>query len=62
MSIPLPPPQGGLLHNTSLPLLRVDPEGRCAAMLVYSSHLAIVPFRTDTVLEDHDVLTPLIPR
>lgn len=26
------------------PVLRVDPQGRCAAMLVYDKYFAIIPF------------------
>ena len=55
--------QGGLLHNPSVPDLRVDPEGRCAAMLLYGAHLAILPFKhADTELEEHEPDTPLIAR
>lgn len=55
--------QGGVLHTPSLPVVRVDPEGRCAAMLLYGAHLAILPFKhTDSVLEEHEPDTPLIAR
>jgi cleavage and polyadenylation specificity factor subunit 1 len=55
--------RGGVLHSPSLPILRVDPEGRCAAMLLYGAHLAILPFKhSDSVLEEHDPDTPLIAR
>ena len=54
-SHPPPPPQGGVLHNISRPVLRVDPEGRCAVMLAYGTHLAVLPFRHDTsVLDDQE--------
>ena len=43
--------------------MRVDPEGRCAAMLLYGAHLAILPFKhADMVLEEHEPDTPLIAR
>lgn len=35
-------------------MLRVDPDGRCAALLVYGRHLVIIPFlRRDSVFEEH---------
>ena len=38
----------GHCQNTHyLPLLQVDPEGRCAALLIYGSRLVILPFRRD---------------
>ena len=56
-------PQGGVLHTPSLPVVRVDPEGRCAAMLLYGAHLAILPFKhADSVLEEHEPDTPLFAR
>ena len=30
-------------------LVRVDPEGRCACMLIYGSRLVILPFKKDTL-------------
>ena len=55
--------QGGLLQNPSLPVVRVDPEGRCAAMLLYGAHLAILPFKhADSLLEEHEQDTPIIAR
>ena len=54
--------QGGLLHNYHRPCVRIDPEGRCAAMLIYGSDLAILPFRQG---EELDVVaeptTPTVP-
>jgi cleavage and polyadenylation specificity factor subunit 1 len=53
--------RGGLLHNPSVSVVRVDPEGRCAAMLLYGAHLAILPFKhADVGLDEHDPDTPLI--
>lgn len=35
-------------------MVRVDPESRCAAMLVYGRRLVILPFRVDTMLEESE--------
>ena len=37
--------KGGRVHNFSVPFLRADPDGRCAAMLVYGRKIIILPFR-----------------
>lgn len=50
--------QSGLLHNYHRPYARVDPEGRCVAMLMYGSDLAIVPFHQG---EEIDVVEPTTP-
>ncbi|KAK2149963.1 hypothetical protein LSH36_428g00028 [Paralvinella palmiformis] len=43
---------GFIQHSCHIPYLRIDPEGRCAAMLVYRSRLVILPFRKDTLPVD----------
>ena len=50
--------QTDLLHNHHRPYARVDPEGRCVAMLMYGSDLAILPFRQG---EELDVVEPTTP-
>ena len=42
------------MHSYHRPCVRIDPEGRCAAMLIYGSDLAILPFRQG---EELDVVT-----
>lgn len=38
--------QKGVSHNIHNPLVRVDPENRCACMLIYGSFLVILPFKS----------------
>ena len=45
--------QGARLHSFQRPYLRTEPEGKCAAMFVYGTHLAVLPFRQTNILEDH---------
>ncbi|CAH3027371.1 unnamed protein product [Porites evermanni] len=37
------------------PMVRVDPERRCSVMLIYGTHLVVLPFRQEGILDDHDV-------
>jgi len=39
--------KGGRTQFVEQPLIRVDPEGRCAAMLSYGKTIVILPFRKD---------------
>lgn len=39
--------RGGFIHNDWVPAVRVDPDNRCAAMLVYGRKIVILPFRRD---------------
>lgn len=41
-------------HHT--PIVRVDPEGRCAVMLIYGRKLVVLPFKKDPSLDDGDLL------
>lgn len=47
--------QGGWTGNYELPMVRVDPEGRCAAMLAYGRKLVVLPFRRETKSDDADI-------
>ncbi|KAG0711406.1 Cleavage and polyadenylation specificity factor subunit 1 [Chionoecetes opilio] len=46
--------KGGWVQTVTLPLVRVDPEARCAAMLIYGRKIVILPFRRDLKGEDMD--------
>jgi hypothetical protein len=39
--------RSGYHHNHSVPFVRVDPDNRCAAMLVYGKKIVILPFKRD---------------
>lgn len=43
---------GAIDHAAHLPLIRVDPEGRCAGLLIYGRQLVILPFRRDFALDE----------
>lgn len=51
-----PSMKGGFFTNYCIPEVRVDPDGRCAAMLVYGTHMVILPFRRDVMVEEGDNL------
>lgn len=48
--------QGGWTQHHHIPMVRVDPEGRCAVMLVYGRKLVVLPFRRETALDDTELL------
>lgn len=49
-------PQDGFVQNVHAPRVRVDPDGRCAAMLIYGSRLVVLPFRRESLAEEHEGL------
>ncbi|RLU24961.1 hypothetical protein DMN91_003052 [Ooceraea biroi] len=46
----------GWTNHHHIPIVRVDPEGRCAVMLIYGRKLVVLPFRKDPSLDDGDLL------
>ncbi|GBP39415.1 Cleavage and polyadenylation specificity factor subunit 1 [Eumeta japonica] len=54
--------KGGWTSHPHIPWIRVDPEFRCAVMLLYGKKLAVLPFRKDVTSEEVDPLEakPLI--
>ncbi|CAG9827412.1 unnamed protein product [Diabrotica balteata] len=44
----------GWTHHHHVPLIRVDPENRCAVMTVFGRKLVVLPFRRDTSIDDSD--------
>ncbi|KAG9472914.1 hypothetical protein GDO78_016085 [Eleutherodactylus coqui] len=48
----------GFVQNVHIPKVRVDPSGRCAVMLIYGTRLVVLPFRRDTLSEEHDGQMP----
>uniref|UniRef100_A0A8C4Q1K6 Cleavage and polyadenylation specificity factor subunit 1 n=1 Tax=Eptatretus burgeri TaxID=7764 RepID=A0A8C4Q1K6_EPTBU len=42
----------GFQENLHLPRVRVDPDGRCAVMLIYGTRLVVLPFKRDSISDD----------
>ena len=51
-----PLPQDGFVQNVHTPRVRVDPDGRCPAMLIYGTRLVVLPFRRESLAEEHEGL------
>lgn len=47
--------KGNNQEHSRPPMVRVDPERRCSVMLIYGTHLVVLPFRQEGILDDHDV-------
>jgi cleavage and polyadenylation specificity factor subunit 1 len=50
----------GIGSNHKIPEIRVDPEGRCAALLIFRNTLAILPFRKDSAHDNNVTLSSYI--
>ncbi|NWY08125.1 CPSF1 factor, partial [Nothoprocta ornata] len=44
----------GFVQNVHIPKVRVDPDGRCAVMLIYGTRLVVLPFRRDSLADEHE--------
>ncbi|XP_037944960.1 cleavage and polyadenylation specificity factor subunit 1 [Teleopsis dalmanni] len=44
--------RGGWTGRYYIPMVRVDPDSRCAVMLVYGKRLVVLPFRKDNSLDE----------
>uniref|UniRef100_A0A673AJF2 Cleavage and polyadenylation specificity factor subunit 1 n=1 Tax=Sphaeramia orbicularis TaxID=375764 RepID=A0A673AJF2_9TELE len=44
----------GFVQNVHIPIVRVDPENRCAVMLIYGTKLVVLPFRKDTLADEQE--------
>lgn len=47
--------KGGWLGNYHVPILKVDPDNRCAVMVIYGRKLVVLPFRRDSSLDEIEV-------
>jgi cleavage and polyadenylation specificity factor subunit 1 len=45
--------RGGFTQFSRQPIVRSDPESRCAAILLYGKNIVILPFRKDIATDDH---------
>lgn len=55
--------KGGRTQYPQGPIIRVDPDGRCAAMLIYGRTLVIIPFRKDLgAIEETETSVPGLGR
>ena len=49
-----PEMRAGFTQFCRVPIVRSDPESRCAAVLIYSRNIVILPFRKDITSEDQE--------
>lgn len=46
--------KAGFTHHYHLPFVAVDPDGRCAAMIIYGRTIVILPFRRETNADEQE--------
>jgi hypothetical protein len=46
--------EGHAQQSTNIPIIRADPDNRCAAMLVYGQQLVVLPFRREIMVDSLD--------
>lgn len=44
----------GWTHHHHVPIVRSDPENRCAVMTVFGRKLVVLPFRRENAIDDTD--------
>lgn len=47
--------KGGWMGNYNIPIVKVDPDNRCAVMVIYGRKLVVLPFRRDSSLDEIEV-------
>lgn len=47
--------KGGWLGNYCIPIVKVDPDNRCAVMVIYGKKLVVLPFRRDNSLDEIEI-------
>lgn len=47
--------RGGWMGNYNVPIVKVDPDNRCAVMVIYGRKLVVLPFRRDSSLDEIEV-------
>lgn len=47
--------KGGWIGNYCVPIIKVDPDNRCAVMVIYGKKLVVLPFRRDSSLDEIEI-------